>query len=137
MTDWEAHLQATNGVGMREYNSVHRWLKKHCGKARYCQNKYCPMKDRRYSWALKRGCLYTRNKNNFLQLCHACHRKYDSKEAFVIEVVEKTGASFDTREAGRRGAKITNSILTTETRQKAARKAWRTRRKKKAAQTKP
>lgn len=35
----------------------------------------------------------------------------------------------DTRTAGRMGALITNKILTTETRRKAAKKGWRNRRK--------
>lgn len=35
-----------------------------------------------------------------------------------------------TSQAGRLGAQVTNKILTKEQRQKAARKAWRTRRKK-------
>lgn len=36
----------------------------------------------------------------------------------------------DTREAGRKGALITNTKLTTEIRRKAARKGWRLRKKK-------
>lgn len=35
----------------------------------------------------------------------------------------------DTRKAGRMGALITNQILTTEMRQKAAKKGWRNRMK--------
>lgn len=36
----------------------------------------------------------------------------------------------DTREAGRLGALITNKILTTEGRRKAAKKGWRNKKKK-------
>jgi hypothetical protein len=41
----------------------------------------------------------------------------------------------DTKEAGRRGALITNKILTTEGRRKAAKKGWKLRHKKLAPTT--
>ena len=71
------------------YRAVHAWMIKEYGKANKCENKSCiyPRKDSRgkimlkpksYQWANKTG-KYLRDKNDFMELCASCHKKYDLK----------------------------------------------------------
>lgn len=73
------------------YRSIHEWLRRHFGKPIKCENLNCiyPRKDNkgrlmrqptRYKWAKKEGREYTRDRNDYLQLCPSCHRKYDLPE---------------------------------------------------------
>lgn len=70
------------------YHGIHKWIKRHFGKASHCMNKDCfyPRKvnkgtvllkaPKRYEWANLSG-KYRRNISDWTQLCPSCHRKYD------------------------------------------------------------
>ena len=61
-----------------EYINIHKWLRLHHGKASKCENENCPQRPtKRYEWALLKGKDYKRDRNNFIQLCTSCHKKYD------------------------------------------------------------
>lgn len=70
------------------YRAIHLWLRAKYGNPDHCENKYCvyPRKNQRgklmtapsrFEWALKRGKEYSRNKEDYLQLCTSCHGLYD------------------------------------------------------------
>lgn len=59
----------------KEYTAIHKWLRDTYGKANHCEN--CSNHSKRFDWALKKGCMYERNKESFIQLCRSCHLKYD------------------------------------------------------------
>lgn len=66
------------------YSSVHGWLRRNFGYPQKCE--HCgkvgsrPKRKWTIEWALKRGCLYKHDRNNFMQLCNSCHKKYDFSE---------------------------------------------------------
>ena len=73
---------------LASYFAKHIWLKTHFGKASKCENPNCvyPRKNaagsilkkpKRYDWALIRGREYEHKRENFIQLCPSCHKKYD------------------------------------------------------------
>jgi len=65
-----------------EYFRIHNWLAYHHGKAFKCENQSCNSESpKRYEWALLKGKEHKRNRNNYVQLCPSCHRKYDFTEA--------------------------------------------------------
>jgi len=59
------------------YSKVHGYLHHHYGNATYCSNPDCPGESINYQWALKKGCDYEKNIENFIQLCVPCHKRYD------------------------------------------------------------
>ncbi len=60
------------------YITFHKWLSYHYGKASICENMECPHKNpKRFEWALVHGKTHSKNKDNYMQLCCSCHRKYD------------------------------------------------------------
>lgn len=64
----------------KEYYSIHGWLRRNCIKKRTCEN--CGTTEaKKYDWALKKGCVYEKDINNFLELCRSCHLRYDYTEA--------------------------------------------------------
>lgn len=72
------------------YHGLHQWLIRVYGKASRCENVDCvyPRKGAKkmllkpcgFEWSLRKKCKYVRDRNNFIQLCVACHRKYDSTD---------------------------------------------------------
>lgn len=58
-------------------SQVHKWLDSNFGKPKICENINCKKKSNWYDWALKKGKIYTRDRDNFLRLCRSCHRIYD------------------------------------------------------------
>ena len=70
------------------YNGVHRWLNKTYGTPTYCENLKCVYprqgakkwleKPYKFEWALLKGKKYSRDRKDYMWLCTACHRKYDS-----------------------------------------------------------
>ena len=69
------------------YGAKHKWLYKTFGKASKCENLIKPFlnfpcKDisRHYEWALLADKKYERKLQNFKQLCHSCHKKYDFRK---------------------------------------------------------
>lgn len=67
----------------KEYDLIHKWIKRHYGKACKCESDNCQNKPKRFEWALKKGFNYERNIENFIQLCPSCHRKYDLTEKMI------------------------------------------------------
>lgn len=63
--------------------AIHEWFGKNYGKPKKCQN--CGaigrMLNGRWSveWAIKRDTNYSRDVNDYLQLCKPCHTVYDLK----------------------------------------------------------
>jgi hypothetical protein len=66
-----------------EYFRIHNWLSYHHGKASRCENELCQSiypEPKQFEWALLKGKEHKRNRNNYIQLCSSCHRKYDFTE---------------------------------------------------------
>lgn len=61
----------------KEYLFIHHQLRKLYGKADHCENLNCEKKSTYYEWALKKDHHYTLNRDDYFQLCHKCHKKYD------------------------------------------------------------
>lgn len=60
-------------------SSKHQYLIKHFGQPRICESPTCDGKTEKrwFDWALKRGRTYSHNREDYLRLCRACHRRYD------------------------------------------------------------
>lgn len=59
------------------YSSVHRWIEKHLGSPRKCEE--CKRTDKKkYEWANKDH-KYRRVIGDYRRLCTSCHRKHDIK----------------------------------------------------------
>lgn len=59
------------------YDSVHKWLRKHYGKATKCEHCGVLKYYFRYEYALRKGKQYEKKRENFIQLCKKCHVVYD------------------------------------------------------------
>lgn len=71
-----------------EYLSIHKWIRDNYGKASKCE--HCNTSNaKRYDWALKKGCEYSKDRTVFMELCRSCHVKYD----FTKERSEKISKS--------------------------------------------
>lgn len=64
------------------YAGIHRWLVQKFGKAQKCENPECLQRGKTYEWARLKGKQYERKRENFWQLCHSCHKKYDYKKVY-------------------------------------------------------
>ena len=69
------------------YGAKHKWLYKTFGKAGKCENFTsqflefpCKNTSKRFEWALLDGKKYERKIENFKELCHSCHKKYDFRK---------------------------------------------------------
>lgn len=72
------------GLTKVEYNVIHNYLRYHHGNATKCE--VCGRsraEGRRIEWAKREGREYTRNIEDYWQLCVSCHRKYDYGEYCV------------------------------------------------------
>ncbi len=68
-------------LSLSQYTKIHSTLKHKYGKATKCENAECRYKNpRRFEWALKKGHKYSTDRDDFIQLCPSCHRKYDETE---------------------------------------------------------
>ncbi len=65
------------GLTYSQYVSIHIWLRYHYGKAQCCE--MCVNDGRKYQYALKKGFLYKKDRNNYMTLCISCHSKYDGR----------------------------------------------------------
>ncbi|NMB81596.1 MAG: hypothetical protein GYA14_07230 [Ignavibacteria bacterium] len=64
------------------YYAIHMWIKSTLGKASCCE--FCKTKTaKRYEWANKTGKYDRLDKNDWIQLCTPCHRRYDLKNKIV------------------------------------------------------
>jgi len=64
-------------ISKQEYLNIHLWLIRHYGKATECEDQLCEKTSETFDYALKKGCLYKRERGNFIQLCRKCHVRYD------------------------------------------------------------
>ena len=69
------------GLTYSEYVGIHIWLRYHYGKADKCE--FCDNEADRYEYALKKGKVYEKNRDNYLTLCRSCHAKYDDRNPFL------------------------------------------------------
>lgn len=60
-----------------KYGGLHDWLRNNFGRANHCESLTCEHKSKNFGWCLKKGKLYSRNIDNYIQLCYSCHMKYD------------------------------------------------------------
>ena len=57
------------------YYAIHRWIRIHFIRPDYCE--ICLSKKvKRFEWANITG-IYTRDREDYLNLCTTCHKKYD------------------------------------------------------------
>ena len=61
------------------YKGIHCWLNKKFGRAQKCGNIECDNTSNWFEWCLKKGKKYERKRENFINLCRKCHKKYDKK----------------------------------------------------------
>jgi len=68
------------------YHGIHRWMNKTFGKAKKCENLDCLYRPpKSFEWALLEGMKYERKRENFIQLCIGCHRKYDNNFKHIVK----------------------------------------------------
>lgn len=77
-----------SSIKQSQYIEIHRWLKRNFGIASKCEMDGCDRKPKRYEWALKKGYSYEKSRENFMQLCPSCHRKYDMKDEYLKKLRE-------------------------------------------------
>ena len=86
MTLEKQYKTALERVGYNRYTNVHVWVKKKYGKANKCE--ICHKEGLNYNWALKKGCEYDFDIDNFMQLCISCHRVYDFNKEVAKKISE-------------------------------------------------
>lgn len=86
---WNKGIKQTNIAGEKSpfwkkevsYGGVHKWLMREYGKANKCESSKCEAEDiKKHEWALVRGKTYEKIRENFIQLCASCHRRYDETQ---------------------------------------------------------
>lgn len=78
------------GIGAK-YQALHMWIRRHYGKAVKCENFFCEGISHQYQWALKLGKKYSRNIEDYIQLCRSCHRKMDMTPETKQKIIENHG----------------------------------------------
>jgi len=73
-----------NNDKRNHYVYVHRWLRNTYGSANKCESKFCNGNSTYYEWALIHGKEYEFKRENFIQLCHSCHRQYDLNDKKIF-----------------------------------------------------
>lgn len=70
------------------YVAIHTWLRKKYGRATKCENPDCKSKNpKRYEWAsISRK--WKRDRNDYIQLCPPCHRKFDMTAELLKKIVK-------------------------------------------------
>lgn len=80
------HGSKAESILNKEYDAIHRWLHKIYGSASKCENKQCDHSINVFNWCKIRGLNYDYKRENFIQLCKRCHKKYDSNKHIEIEL---------------------------------------------------
>lgn len=58
--------------------AIHDWIRRNWGKADHCTNPNCLGKSTRFDWSKKdHNTPYTRNIDEYQQICKSCHQLYD------------------------------------------------------------
>lgn len=81
---WNIGLKYAVWFKVPQYSNVHSWLKYNFGSANKCENKECSNMYKIFHWALLRGKVYEKVRENFIQLCMSCHQKYDRNPNYQI-----------------------------------------------------
>lgn len=63
--------------GEASYTAIHIWIKKYWGKPDHCDICHCDSASR-FEWCNKDK-QYRRVRQDWLQMCPSCHRKYDAR----------------------------------------------------------
>jgi hypothetical protein len=66
------------------YGSIHDWIRNNYGKAVHCENELCQSGSQQFDWALRKGFIYKKKVENFIQLCRSCHINYDNKGERIV-----------------------------------------------------
>lgn len=63
-----------------KYFPLHAWIRNNWGHADHCEHcgKMGKPKGISFQWAKIKGKKYHRKRENFMQLCHVCHIRYDN-----------------------------------------------------------
>ena len=65
-------------VSDNHYKNCHAYINRKYGKALKCENVSCNYKNpKRFEWALLKGRNYSKNIEDYIQLCPSCHSYYD------------------------------------------------------------
>jgi len=80
------------GINRNLHSRIHSWLRNEFGRADHCEfcginKKYNPQ-GRKFNYALKKDCDYDFNRENYLQLCTSCHRKYDMTDEIREKIIK-------------------------------------------------
>jgi len=72
------------------YFGLHSWLVRSFGNAIKCENRkvslldfICSRKSNNFQWAVIHEKGYQRKRENFIQLCISCHKKYDYSNRLI------------------------------------------------------
>lgn len=68
------------------YSAIHKWLKRHYGKAYKCQAAFCSGISKTYQWAKLKDCEYAHKRENFIMMCASCHHQYDMVDDTVAKM---------------------------------------------------
>ena len=71
-----------------QYMRIHNWLGYHYSSATYCESITCKGISKMYHFCLKKGCIYEKKRENFIQLCSSCHRLYDMNDEMRKNISE-------------------------------------------------
>lgn len=66
------------------YDAIHKWLKKHYGKADRCENPKCLKISNTFQWAKLPDKTYEHKRENFVRLCSQCHRFVDMTKTSIV-----------------------------------------------------
>ena len=76
-----------------QYDSAHKWVKYHYGKASRCENKKCSGRSQNFHWAKIQGKEHAKKRENYIQLCVGCHFAYDGViQALALKKLKKVKA---------------------------------------------
>lgn len=69
-----------------EYSAIHKWIVRNYGRANTCLN--CTKIAKRFDWANIDG-KYSRNIEEWIQLCRSCHMLFDRHEEVKNNILNK------------------------------------------------
>lgn len=74
-------ITMVGGIKKSRHGNLHKRLKEKFGHASKCESENCTHDNpKRFEWALRKGCEYSSDAKDYIQLCCSCHRKYDFNE---------------------------------------------------------
>ena len=83
LSDWAKGRSQNTASNWKGENvgkmGIHIWLRKYYGKADQCENPDCEHKSETYDWANIKNHIYRRRREDFMMLCHKCHKIYDNQ----------------------------------------------------------